>query len=71
VLAAAVLILVGLIPALFVTRRKIWILVEPDAGGSVVKLGGFALQHKDALEEEFARIRGSLEPSGREAGMRA
>ena len=64
VLAAAILILLGLLPALFVSRRKLWVRVEPTAGGSIVKIGGFALQRKDAFEEEFARIVRSLEASG-------
>ncbi|HET9672707.1 MAG TPA: cytochrome c biogenesis protein ResB, partial [Actinomycetota bacterium] len=56
VLAAAILVLVGLLPALFVSRRKVWVRVEPSADGSVVTAGGFALQRKDAFEEEFASI---------------
>jgi cytochrome c biogenesis protein len=56
VLAAAILVLVGLIPALYVSRRKVWIRAEPAPGGALVKIGGFALQRKDAFEEEFDRI---------------
>jgi cytochrome c biogenesis protein len=56
VLAAAILVLVGLLPALFVSRRKLWLRVEPADGGSVVTAGGFALQRRDAFEEEFAAI---------------
>ena len=29
---------------------------EAAPGGALVKIGGFALQHKDAFEEEFDRI---------------
>jgi cytochrome c biogenesis protein len=56
VLAAVILVLVGLIPALYVSRRKVWIRAEPAPGGALVKVGGFALQRKDAFEDEFARI---------------
>jgi hypothetical protein len=35
-----------------------------------VKVDGIALQRQDASEEEVARIGGSLERSGREAGCR-
>jgi cytochrome c biogenesis protein len=56
VLAAVILVLVGLIPALYVSRRKIWIQAEAAPGGALVKIGGFALQRKDAFEDEFGRI---------------
>lgn len=56
VLAAAILVLVGLIPSLYVSRRKVWIRAEAAPGGALVEIGGFALQHKDAFEEEFDRI---------------
>ena len=56
VLAAAILVLVGLLPSLYVSRRKIWIRAEAAPGGALVKIGGFALQRKDSFEEEFDRI---------------
>ena len=56
VLAAGILVLVGLIPALFVSRRKVWIRAEGHPGGTRLKVGGFALQRKDSFEEEFDRI---------------
>jgi cytochrome c biogenesis protein len=58
VLLAAILILVGLLPALYSSRRKVWVRVEPaPAGaGSVLKIGGFALQRKPQFEEEFAKL---------------
>ncbi|HUF58847.1 MAG TPA: cytochrome c biogenesis protein ResB [Actinomycetota bacterium] len=65
VLAAAILVLVGLIPSLYVSRRKVWIRAEAAPGGSLVKIGGFALQKKDAFEEEFDRIVRGI--GGREA----
>jgi cytochrome c biogenesis protein len=58
-LAAAVLILVGLVPALYTSRRRIWVRAEPASGGgggSVLKVGGYALQRTSQFEEEFARI---------------
>jgi cytochrome c biogenesis protein len=56
VLAAAILVLVGLLPALFVSRRKVWARAEPTDGGSLVTVAGFALQRKDAFEEEFSGL---------------
>ena len=56
VLLAAILILVGLLPALYVSRRKVWVRADPDGDGSILKVGGFALQRKTQFEEEFARL---------------
>jgi cytochrome c biogenesis protein len=56
VLLAAILILVGLLPALYVSRRKVWVRADPDGDGSVLRVGGFALQRKVQFEEEFARL---------------
>ena len=56
VLLAAILILLGLLPALYTSRRKLWIVAEPEGGGTVLKVGGFALQRRSQFEEEFARI---------------
>ncbi|HSL09839.1 MAG TPA: cytochrome c biogenesis protein ResB [Actinomycetota bacterium] len=56
VLGAAILILVGLLPALYVSRRKIWVRADPDGAGSMLKVGGFALQRKERFEEEFAKL---------------
>ena len=33
VLAAAILILLGLLPALYTSRRKVWVRAEPNADG--------------------------------------
>jgi cytochrome c biogenesis protein len=55
-LAAAVLILVGLIPALYSSRRRVWVRALPDAAGSRVEVAGQALQRKGAFEEEFKGI---------------
>jgi cytochrome c biogenesis protein len=56
VLAAAILVLVGLLPALYTSRRKVWVRAETDGDGTVLKVGGFALQRKAHFEEEFARL---------------
>ncbi len=55
-LLAAVLILVGLLPALYTSRRKLWVKAEPEGTGTVLKVGGFALQRKGQFEEEFSRL---------------
>jgi cytochrome c biogenesis protein len=52
-LGGAVLILVGILPALYSSRRKVWVRVEPAGGGARLQVGGFALQRKGAFEEEF------------------
>jgi cytochrome c biogenesis protein len=56
VLLAAILILVGLLPALYSSRRKVWVRATPSDGGSRLQVGGFALQRKTQFEEEFARL---------------
>lgn len=56
VLLAAILILLGLLPALYTARRKIWVRAEPSGSGSVLKVGGFALQRKPQFEQEFAKV---------------
>jgi cytochrome c biogenesis protein len=60
VLAAAILVLVGIVAALFVSRRKVWVRAEPDGSGTLLTVGGFALQRKDAFDEEFERLTGAL-----------
>jgi cytochrome c biogenesis protein ResB len=55
-LAAAILILVGLLPALYTSRRKVWVTAEADGDGSLVRVGGFALQRRPQFEEEFVRL---------------
>jgi cytochrome c biogenesis protein len=60
VLGAAILILVGLLPALYTSRRKVWVRVDPAGEGSVLKVGGFALQRKGQFDEEFAKLVAAL-----------
>jgi len=56
VLGAAILILAGLVAAMYSTRRKVWVRAEPKDAGSVVQIGGFALQRKDRFEEAFPKL---------------
>jgi cytochrome c biogenesis protein len=71
VAVAAGLLLLGLIPSLYVTRRRVWVRAAPDgAGGTRVELAGLALQGKAAFEGELARLaehvrRGTLDPPDR------
>jgi cytochrome c biogenesis protein len=68
VAVAAGLLLLGLVPSLYVTRRRVWARAVPDgAGGTRVELAGLALQGKAAFEGELARLaeqvqRGTLDP---------
>jgi cytochrome c biogenesis protein len=71
VLAAAILVLVGLIPALYVSRRKVWVRAEATPGGALVRIGGFALQRKDAFEDEFARVVDAIERDGGGTGVQS
>lgn len=54
--AAAMLILAGLVPAMFSSRRRLWVRAFPDGEETRLELGGFALQRKAAFEEEFERV---------------
>jgi cytochrome c biogenesis protein len=56
VLAAAILIVLGLLPALYVSRRKVWVRARAEGTGSILQVGGFALQRKDRFDEEFAGL---------------
>jgi cytochrome c biogenesis protein len=68
VAVAAALLLLGLVPSLYVTRRRVWVRAVPaGAGGARVELAGLALQGKAAFEAELARLarqveRGTLGP---------
>jgi len=66
VAVAAALLLLGLVPSLYVTRRRVWVRAAPDgAGGTRVELAGLALQGKPAFEAELARL---AEQVARESG---
>jgi cytochrome c biogenesis protein ResB len=56
VLAAAILVLLGLLPALYSSHRRVWVRAAREGSGSRVELAGFALQRKLAFEEEFRRL---------------
>jgi cytochrome c biogenesis protein len=57
VAGAAALLLLGLVPSLYVTRRRVWVRAVPaGAGGARVELAGLALQGKAAFEAELARL---------------
>jgi cytochrome c biogenesis protein len=60
-LAAAALIVGGLVPALYSSRRRVWVRAVPaDGEGTLLQIAGFALQRKAAFDEEFAEISGEL-----------
>jgi cytochrome c biogenesis protein len=56
VFLAAILVLLGLLPALYTSRRKVWVRAESNGSGSVLKVGGFALQRKSQFADEFAKL---------------
>jgi cytochrome c biogenesis protein len=56
VLVAAILILAGLIAAMYSSRRKVWVRADARDGGSILQVGGFALQRKDRFEEAFPKL---------------
>lgn len=70
---AAVLLLVGLVPSLYVSRRRIWLWIRPDESGSaaegrsVITFGGLAFQRKGAFSAEFEdlerRLKDRLAPA--------
>jgi cytochrome c biogenesis protein len=71
VAVAAGLLLLGLVPSLYVTRRRVWVRAAPDgAGGTRVELAGLALQGKPAFEGELARLAAQVErgSGGRKPG---
>ena len=71
VAVAAALLLAGLVPSLYVTRRRVWVRAVPAGPGVTrVELAGLALQGKPAFEIELARLaeqvrRGTLDPPDR------
>jgi cytochrome c biogenesis protein len=64
VLWSAVLLLGALLPALYSSRRRVWVRVEADGEGSRLEVAGFALQRKAAFEEEFDALARALVPPG-------
>jgi cytochrome c biogenesis protein len=69
VAVAAGLLLLGLVPSLYVTRRRVWIRATPaDAGCTRVELAGLALQGKAAFEAELARLADQVRRGTLDAG---
>jgi cytochrome c biogenesis protein len=56
VMVAAILILLGLLPAMYTSRRKVWVHAVANGRGTVLKIGGFSLQRKGQFEEEFGKL---------------
>jgi cytochrome c biogenesis protein len=56
-LIAALLVFAGLLPALYSSRRRVWVRASADgAGATRVQVAGFALQRRAAFEDEFRSI---------------
>jgi cytochrome c biogenesis protein len=64
ILWSAVLLLGALLPALYSSRRRVWVRVEPEGEGSRLEVAGFALQRKAAFEEEFDALARALVRTG-------
>ena len=62
-LAAAVLVLSGLIPSLYAYRRRLWVTARPGTGGTEVVLAGVALQRPSTFTEEFTAVGDALRRS--------
>jgi cytochrome c biogenesis protein len=60
-LVAAVLILVGLIPALYSSRRRVWVRATPTGDGTLLEVAGHALQRKATFADDFAAIVSGLD----------
>lgn len=71
VLVAAILMMSGLLPALYGSRRKVWVSAEADGPGTVLKVGGSALQRASRFDEEFPRLVRDLEAALRVSPPRA
>jgi cytochrome c biogenesis protein len=60
-LAAALLLVAGLLPGLYSSRRRLWVrALAVDGRGTRVQVGGFALQRTAAFDEEFRSIADEL-----------
>jgi hypothetical protein len=56
------------LPALYVSRRKVWVRARSDGRGTILQLGGFALQRKDRFDEEFAALANAVTDAAGVAG---
>ena len=62
VAVGAALLLCGLVPSLYVTRRRVWVRATPAGPDTTrVELAGLALQGKPAFEVELARLAQQVE----------
>jgi cytochrome c biogenesis protein len=60
--AGAALLLLGLVPSLYVTRRRVWVRATRDDGDSTrVEVAGLALQGKEAFGGELAALAAEVE----------
>jgi hypothetical protein len=41
---------------MYSSRRKVWVRAEARDDGTVLQVGGFALQRKDRFEEAFPKL---------------
>ncbi|MFP5309768.1 MAG: cytochrome c biogenesis protein ResB [Actinomycetes bacterium] len=57
-LLGSLLTLVGLVPALYAYRRRLWVaaVTDPDTGRTTVTVAGRAFQRTQAFEDEFAGL---------------
>jgi cytochrome c biogenesis protein len=56
-LLAALLVFAGLLPALYSSRRRVWVRAASAADGTTnVQVAGFALQRRAAFEDEFRAL---------------
>lgn len=66
-LAASLLIFLGLLPALYSSRRRVWVrATSADGAGTRVQVAGFALQRRAAFEDEFRAIASAVTASSGE-----
>ena len=56
VVVGSVLWLLGTVALFYLHRRRVWLLVEPRAGGSAVALGGWSSRGTEEYGPEFAKL---------------
>ena len=56
VLVAAILLCLGLLPAMYTSRRRVWVQVEPHGDGAVIESRGIRVQRRAQFEEEFSLL---------------
>jgi cytochrome c biogenesis protein len=60
-LGAAIGMIIGLMPALYSFRRRVWIRASTDDRGTLVEIAGHAFQRQQAADAEFAEIVSELD----------